>query len=403
MKLYPYQEKGVKFIRSTPRAYLADEMGLGKSAQAIVALRDYPGVVVIAPARTLPNWEQEADTWGEDYQSFLLVSYTKLARDYHEHWEPISLKGTAVVLDEAHYCKNSRAKRTKAALQLAADAPKAVLLSGTPMPNDARELYPVFRYLWPEAIPDGITSAAKWRDHFCQWTPTQYGPRVYGHKNASQLIGMLRGRMLRRKLDDVGLDLPPLRVTYHALPNDAVTQSELDEVLADFDAENAKDDPSSSRVRRLVGTLKAPVIADTLAYELEDGAYKKLVVMYHHTDVGNILAGRLKMFGLVRLDGRTKDSAQVERMFREEDSVRVFLGQMTAAGTGLNLQVASELAIVEPAWTPDENRQAIKRIHRIGQDAPCRARVFGVEDTQDAAIMRTIALKSNLQESVGLR
>ena len=89
--------------------------------------------------------------------------------------------------------------------------------------------------------------------------------------------------------------------------------------------------------------------------------------------------------------------------FTDDSGVRVFLGQQQSAGEALNLQAASEVVLVEPAWTPDANRQAIKRVHRIGQKDPCRARMFGVEGTLDEAVMKVILLKTQLQTTVGLR
>jgi len=151
--------------------------------------------------------------------------------------------------------------------------------------------------------------------------------------------------------------------------------------------------------------LKAPLIAKTISNELDDRQYHKIVVLYHHTAVGDILHEALKDFGIVRLDGRSSDRDRMIAIarFSGDDDVRVFLGQQTSAGTGLNLQVANEIVLVEPAWSPDDNRQAVKRVHRIGQENPCRARVFAVSGTLDEAVMKTIALKTQLQETVGLR
>ena len=43
-----------------------------------------------------------------------------------------------------------------------------------------------------------------------------------------------------------------------------------------------------------------------------------------------------------------------------------------------------------------ENTQAIKRIHRIGQEHPCRARIFAVAGTLDEPLMATVAQKSRM-------
>ena len=69
----------------------------------------------------------------------------------------------------------------------------------------------------------------------------------------------------------------------------------------------------------------------------------------------------------------------------------------------MNMQAAPEIVLVEPDWVPDVNAQFIKRIHRIGQDKPCRARLFTVPGTQDDAVMSGLAKKIAMQVEVGLR
>ena len=75
---------------------------------------------------------------------------------------------------------------------------------------------------------------------------------------------------------------------------------------------------------------------------------------------------------------------------------RIFLAQQTAAGIGITLTAATEIVLVEPSWSPEDNLQAIKRIHRIGQKHPCRARLFAVPDSIDAAIMKSTARKMKM-------
>ena len=100
--------------------------------------------LVIAPASTVPNWKHEFEKWGGEWgKSAVVVSYG-MAHKQNQH--------LTVILDEAHYAKNPDAQRTKAALALAKGAERAWLLSGTPMPNDPRELFPPIEALWPEIL-----------------------------------------------------------------------------------------------------------------------------------------------------------------------------------------------------------------------------------------------------------
>jgi SNF2 family DNA or RNA helicase len=413
VRLYPYQDDGVERLRTIldrrRRGYLADEMGLGKTAQAIVTLAYYNArrVLALAPASALDNWRREWETWGPG-GTFAAVSYAspKLHRGLvqGEDWD-------AVVLDEAHYAKSLRAKRTKAALKVAAAAPRALLLSGTPMPNHPGELYAPFKYLWPDMLRPEFRTQTRWLNYFCRYVNTRYGPKIYGVKNGAVLRRMLNQVMVRRHLEDVALDLPPLRVTLHTLPSDAGFERALEAAGVDaarltamIEAEGASEDASTSRVRRLAGEYKAPRIAEIIAAEMDDRAYPKIVVLYYHRKVGTLLRDKLRVFGVVGFDGQTpqpKRQAAVDA-FTNDPTVRVFCAQQTSAGQAINLQVASEIVLVEPDWSPDQNRQAIKRVHRIGSKHPVRARIFGVAGTIDHAVMQTQTKKIAHQKEVGL-
>lgn len=410
MKLYPFQVDGVRFLLSDRRRYLADEMGLGKAVQAVAAAeRLQPdSTLVIAPASTLENWRREWRDWGPKRRpTFATVSYSKLLR------EPVDGRDwDLVIMDEAHYAKSKDAKRTIAALDAARKARRAWLLSGTPMPNHPGELWCPIRALWPE-VPArlGLRDHRAWFNHFCRWAPTQYGRKVYGVKNGSELRPFLDRIMLRRKVDDVALDLPPLRIDVSLLPQDTAFAAALEELGVDPDRlesriafEEADEDGSVSRLRRLMGEYKAPRIAKIIRRELDDREYQKIVVLAYHRDVIRRLAEAFEPYGVVGFHGGTPQAKRQRAIdtFTEDPSARVFLGQQTAAGIGINLQIAHEIVLVEPAWTPDDNAQAIKRVHRIGSDRPVRARVFGVAGSLDEAIMRTAATKARIQTKVGL-
>lgn len=398
MALYPYQQKGVAFLQAGARRYLGDEMGLGKTVQALVALRDARQALLVGPASVLPNWEEEAKEWAPGLH-LVTVSYTKLARNpepYLRDWE-------AVILDEAHYAKNQNAARTQAALDVARRGERAYLLSGTPLPNnDPGELWAPVKALWPE-IPEalGLDTWFEWFSHFCYWRHTQYGPKAYGLKNVPEFREVLSRIMLRRKLASVALDLPPLRVTRSWLPEMPALKAELEEL--DLVSDDPENQPNAARVRRILGTHKVPVIANLVKEELADGQYKKIVVLAYHRDSLAHLRAILKPFGVVGFDGSTpgKERQKAIDAFTN-GGARVFVAQQTSAGTGINLQVASEIILAEPSWTPAENIQAIKRIHRIGQNSPCRARLFAARGSLDEALMSAVAGKMRREEALGL-
>lgn len=394
--LYPYQRDGVDFLTDKWGNYLADVMGLGKTPQAVMAARKFnlqgEDVLILAPASVVPNWLREWARWWPGSRLPRVMSYSQLVRTpkMEDLVRPLPL----VILDEAHYTKTPAAQRTRAALGLARNTGLAWLLSGTPMPNDPTELYTFFRYLHPDRLPTPQMSYSAWRIHFCRCVPTQYGPKVVGVRNGGELREMLNGILLRRTLDDVALDLPPLRVTLQLLPP-------IRELAAALEAE--RDDLHTASVRRILGEHKAAPVGDIILRELEDRAYDSLVVMYHHKATGAYLKHRLSKCGVAvaGFDGSTSQQQRQQEIDAfEEGAADVFLVQQQAGGVGINLTRASEIILLEPDWSPEVNAQAIKRVHRIGQDRPVRARIFAVEGSLDEAIMDTIVRKIGFRKEI---
>lgn len=299
-----------------------------------------------------------------------------------------------LILDEAHYCKTVNALRTTAALGMARRSNRTWLLSGTPMPNDPRELWSVVKHLWPEIAQGfGITNQFQWMDRWCVWSQGEHGYRVWGLKPAArtQLIPALRRVMLRRKLTDVAIELPPLRTTVEWLPRNP-------KLAAELEALGAKPDEYISTVRRVLGSYKVGPIANQIIAEVKHGVHQT-VVMYHHHATRDALRLAFDMAGIpvTGFDGSANAQTRQKAIdLFQNGGARIFLAQQTAAGIGITLTAASDIVLVEPSWSPEDNLQAIKRIHRIGQDKPCRARLFAVPGSVDAAIMESVARKMKM-------
>jgi SNF2 family DNA or RNA helicase len=155
-----------------------------------------------------------------------------------------------------------------------------------------------------------------------------------------------------------------------------------------------------SRMRRFLGTYKASRIGKIINDELEQGQYDGVVVLYHHHDTRDKLAALLAGHQVHGFDGSTTSPMRQVEIERFQHAGGVFLAQQGAAGVGITLTRASEIVLVEPSWSPEDNNQAIKRIHRIGQDKPCRARLFAVPDSLDEGLMNALARKSAMVKEV---
>ncbi len=134
-----------------------------------------------------------------------------------------------------------------------------------------------------------------------------------------------------------------------------------------------------AEMRRLMGLALAPQIIDYAADFLE-GSEEKLTIFAWHIDVLTAFEEGLSRFGTVRVDGQKSPLARQKAVddFIHLPHKRVFLGNIQAAGTGLDgLQsVCSRCYLAEPDWVPAQNEQAVSRLDRIGQNELVNAEIF---------------------------
>jgi len=452
--LYPYQLDGAAWLARMPQALLADEMGLGKSAQVVRAC-DLVGandILIACPGAVRINWQREFARFspmdrpvnliltGNDRPAagVNIVSYDLLVNDKIRAALK-ARKWDVLALDEAHFLKERSAKRTRAIYGHAqfpgiAHAAKRVWrLTGTPAPNNASELYTHLKSA-------GITAQSYWDFvfMFCAGFDGDYGYKITGAKNVPALRALLAQFMLRRKKDDpqVNLQLPPLvfqHVTversdveldpwfyenWRPLGEGETGQRKFLAELKDIDVtlkaamekikighhHNEKDtikllesfSKTTATLRRYLGLAKAPKIADIIEEELASGAVDKIVIFCAHAQVIELMRERLRKYRVVTLYGATPQAKRQKHIdaFQNDKKTRVFIGQIVAAGTGITLTAAHEVAFVEADWVPANNAQAAMRCHRVGQTKPVRVRFFNCAGSVDEEVMRVLLNKS---------
>jgi SWI/SNF-related matrix-associated actin-dependent regulator 1 of chromatin subfamily A len=444
---FPYQEHGAQWLAEMDQALLADEMGLGKSAQVIIAsdLIRANNILIVCPAAVRVNWDREFGRFSPfDRPSTILVtgkdrprpgvniiSYDLLLNEKIK--QTIKLMAWDVlVLDEAHYIKERSAKRTKAIYGFAKNpgvmhsAKRTWRLTGTPAPNNASELYTHLKSA-------GIEKRPYWDFvyDFCAGFEGDFGYKITGHKNADKLRGLLSQFMLRRKKDQVLTQLPP--ITFGSV---TVERSNVDldpyfyenwqpigvpafvaelehtdrslktslQVISRGHHANFNDSlrlldsysKTTSTLRRYLGMAKLPNVLKIIEEELETKQIDKLVIFAIHKDVIELSRHRLRKYGAVTLYGKTpaaKRQANVDR-FQNDPRCRVFIGNIQAAGAGITLTQAHEMAFIEASWVPGDNAQAAMRCHRVGQTRPVRVRFFTCADSVDEEVMRVVVHKT---------
>lgn len=401
--LRPYQEEGVEFLtNTTPFAMLGDDPGLGKSAQAILAADNQTGrILILCPAIARVSWKQQLQQWAARPMKFDVHSYDEVGLKANRKLRDglRELHYGTLILDEAHYLKNAGANRTKAVYGkggIGESVRRVFAMSGTFAPNHAGELYPHLKF--GGRFPGTKT---EFEDQFCKVRDTPFGRQIVGSKNIDKLRELLKPIYLKRRKQDVLKEIPPLQFVDEALDIDASalpaefqdehTPSTDDEVINWLNTNTTH----VATARRLLGLAKVEPTAQW-AEGLLAGGVRKLILFAHHKDVIDRLTERLIEWNPVRLTGA---STQQQRMlavdaFQGDPDVRVFIGQIQAAGTAITLTSSSDVGIVEASWTPSDNFQAACRAHRIGQRDGVVCRFLFVPGTLDARIAKAFRRKA---------
>ncbi len=410
---------------------LHDEMGVGKTATTIRALdlALAERIMLIVPAMLRQNWLHEFKRFSvydrkivkakniHDYIAWkrrrfdvLVCSYehaTSWAKDINE---ACAYDIDAMPIDEAHYLKNEKSQRTEAILGKDGEegiikfADHAWHVTGTPLANDPLDVYTFLRFA--KAIDD--MPSAQFVKYFFERRITTYGARHFIKDDMLPVLQqLLRNNSVHRTHQDVGMQLPPIWMKEVIIDGDTIDIDQfvksypyVEELIIKAIETNdldVLDIAYIATIRRLVGKAKAVPYANMLKMELDGGA-KKRVAFFIHTEPLLMVKRTLEKHGyrVVVAYGETREQERQEavRSFMEDDSVDVFLGNMKVAGVGLTLTASSEIDVVESDWSPSNNAQAIKRVHRYGQTRDVHARFITLADSIDEIVNRIVAEKT---------
>lgn len=454
----PYQVTGAEFLATRVTALLGDDAGLGKTRTTIMAM-DALGLkrrLIICPAVARLTWPVEIMRWsdgmscGADGTSLgpvhvidpvmartaglegifslptvtVIIAFDTISNDKN-HPRLLGLihrlAWDVVVIDEGHRLATPGSNRTTRIYGRRLDrqhcltehAERVWVLTGTPTPNHAGEVYSHARALFPDAISvNGVGAGSPRRpmeehefiERFCHYRDTQYGRIITGSQNQDELRQRLGPWIMRRRKQDVLQELPPL--DFVAVP---IAVSSLlmpagtggtpvpgdltdDELIAWL----TKRSTQLATLRRELGTTKSLAAVEYIMDLLENGV-RKLVVFAHHRELINTVAGDLAEFSPVSITGDTSEPQRRRAImsFQNNPDIRVLVGQIDACGVAITLTAAHDVVFIECSWVPGANYQAASRCHRLGQRDGVLARMLYVPGSLDERIMKTFQRKAN--------
>jgi len=394
LKLYPHQERARDFGLSRKWVILGDEMGLGKSLEALAIILSLKGnKLIVMPSYLKLTWKKEIAKWFPDIEvgmvthgkykytlgpdAIYLVSYELL-----KHCEIIP---TSVVFDECHYLKNLKTKRTQLAHDFVlVNKPEFCIgLSGTPIKNDPTEFYSILKLMsYCPSNTNGLKVTEKSQYAFNirfshPVSRTIYTPNgaieiteFKGIRNLDLLKQYLKGKYLRRLTKSV-IDLPPL-IEKEIFISQKKTKQHMELVKAFLAHEEGEKSDHIMSVKIANAVEKTGF---TVAYALdmvEQG--EPLVIFTDHLEPCRVIFEALEAKGITvgKVSGKENPAKRGEAVDAfQEGKLDVLVCTIPAASMGLTITRAKNMIFNDIPWGWVDLQQAIKRIHRIGQDVRC--------------------------------
>lgn len=429
-ELMKYQLEGVNWLLyrwyQKQNGILADEMGLGKTIQIIGLIaalaEDYNCVpfLLVVPNSTCPNWRREIKTWAPSLRVVTYYGTAQSRRLAYEHelfpegskslkchvvvtsYEAAgddscrkffrSVPWQGLIVDEGQRLKSDKTNLYGALSSL--KIPFSILLTGTPLQNNARELFNLLQFLDPsfdaaaldleyeELTQENIPRLHEMiRPFFLRRTKAQVLTFL---PSLAQVILPLSMSIVQRKLYRNILSKKPelIRSIFNNDGNAKTDKSGLNNILMQLRKALAHPFAYSQEIeeRNVSNQVSHRNLVDASAkLQLLELLLPKLKAKGHRVLIFSQFLSMLDIvedfmdgmeFRYQRLDGTVNSLTKQKRIdqFNAPDSeLFAFLLSTRAGGVGINLATADTVIILDPDFNPHQDIQAVSRAHRIGQ------------------------------------
>lgn len=429
------------------------EMGCGKTLTAIATMGAayemgaIKTVLIIAPTSVCSVWPKEFDEYAAFKYNVAVLLGDKQKRlaalrglaafpfkalqvaviNYESTWREgifealLDWRPDMVICDESQRIKEPTAKQSKAMHQIGDAAKYKLILSGTPIQNNAIDLYSQYRFL----------------------DPTVFGTNFYAFRNRYAIMGGFDRRQI------VGYkDLDKLIQKEHSIAYRVTKEEALDlpeqTFLTQYITLEGKDKQLYNKIKRdsfaeleSGGQITAPTVLTKLLRlqqftggfiqadegtrpefvfkgkinALEDilddyviSAGKKLVIFCRFRPEIDLISESLRKkkirFASIYGDIKIEDRGPIVDDFQNNPETKVFLAQIDTAGLGITLTAADTCVYYSENFNYAAYSQSLARIHRIGQKNRCTYIHLVVEHSIDETILKALAKKEDLAKTV---
>ena len=416
-----HQKEAIQKLVENKKFILADDMGLGKTTSTIISALETGAkkVLIICPASLKINWQREIENYSDrttsiiegkkwDDADFVIINYD-IIKNFHDDKKKsestiVKSNFDLVIVDEAHYVQNSQAQRTKLINDIGRKVERVWLLTGTPITSRPINYFNLLNLIDSPVAQNWMAYVKR----YCNGFQFQAGRRkiwnVSGASNLEELRDRTSPLVLRRLKENV-LDLPEKIITPVYL---RLKSKEYEELMGEYYDWYDKSGESDSltlqftkltKVRQVIAEEKTKATIELCENIIEQG--KKVIVFTNFTKSLEII---LQHFGknAVRLDGQMSQKERqlsVDR-FQNEEDVKIFVGNIKAAGVGITLTAAEAVVMNDLSFLPSDHSQAEDRSYRYGQKNNVLVYYPIFDNTVEGIIYDILKKKKNIFETI---
>lgn len=429
------------------------EMGCGKTlttiavAGALYNLGKIDRVLVVAPTSVCSVWPHDLNQFATfPWEARVLLGDKKKrlkALNELENWPFKALriavinyesthregifealaayKPDLIVCDESQRIKNPSAAQSKALHKLGDAAPFRMILSGTPVQNNAVDLYSQYRFLDPAVYGANFYA---FKNRYC--IMGGYGQhQIVGYRNMDELVEKEHSVAYRVTKEEC-LDLPQQtfinryvqftdaeQTIYEQLRKSSFLELETGEnvtattiltmYLRLMQLTGGFLTADESTRPKQVNTAKLDALADIVDDYVVDAGKKLVIFARFRAEIAaieNLLRLRKIQYGSIYGDVPMEERGKIVEDFQTNPDTKVFVAQIQTAGLGITLHAASTAVFYSYDYNYANYAQALARIHRIGQRLPVTYIHLVVDGSIDEKILAALENKEDMAKTV---
>lgn len=405
-KPYPHQVEAINFLINNFNVAVFDEQGVGKTKEIVDSLvykisnKVIDAALIICPNTLKKTWEDEIKThsnllpvllYGSSKNlryKFLInancfvINYDSVASELQLLKLLLKSKRFELILDESQKIKNPNTKIFKT-IEIFKDlAINRVILTGTPVANNVKDLWAQFYFL-----DNGSTLGSDYNLFSKKYAePTDEELRELNSRIAKKSIRRLKENVL--KLPGKTFISTMVEMTGQQLEIYKKLRDELEIVIAKEKDDFIIDESSNlfKKILRMIQIASNPALivndyTETPAkYEALDSIIEKIIqknekAIIWSSFVGNIISlkKRYESHGTLAIHGSVsiEDRSRFIKLFQNDNNYKIMVANPAAAKEGITLTSANNAIYLDRNFNLVDYLQSQDRIHRISQTKEC--------------------------------